>query len=83
MQAELLIRHFLNGTVGAHFNIFKQYIDWLLVLGETGDGGIELLVDNPDSDRLEMLEFSDLNMLNDWLIKNDPSLASSASYDPW
>ncbi|MES2822482.1 MAG: hypothetical protein V4732_02690 [Pseudomonadota bacterium] len=83
MYADILITDFLNGIVGANFNVFKQYTDWLLSLGETGDGGIEVMLDNPETNQLEIIEFSDLDMLNDWLIKNDPSSAPSSSYDPW
>ena len=82
VSSKTLIENFLRGYVGASFNVFKSYTDWLLSLGETGAGGIEVMMDNPERNQSGMLEFNNLDLLHDWLIQNDPSPTLSNSYGP-
>jgi len=67
MRAGLLAEEFLQGTVGAEFDAFEQYTNWLLELEGQEGGDIELLIDNPDSNTLEFLEFQSVGGLKQWL----------------
>ncbi|MBW3199590.1 hypothetical protein [Marinobacter nauticus] len=82
IRAEQMVSSFLNAELGTNFRTFRQYTQWLLSIGETGEGGVELMLDNPDSNDLEILEFSNLDLVNDWLVQNGPSSTPSPSPGP-
>jgi len=82
IQAQRMVTSFLDGDLGTNFRTFQLYTQWLLSIGETGEGGVELMLDNPDSNDLEILEFSNLDLVNDWIIQNGPTSAPSSSPGP-
>ncbi|TMX70611.1 hypothetical protein [Vibrio rotiferianus] len=82
VSADHLIDQFFDGSVGASFEVFNQYVDWLLSIGGKEGTGVEVMLDNPDSNELDILEFSSLELLNNWLIQNRPQPAPSWSPSP-
>lgn len=82
MRAEGLVTQFLDGEIGSTFETFREYTNWLLSLGEKEETGVEIMLDNPDSNDLKILEFSSLELVNDWLIRNMPTPTSGPSNSP-
>jgi hypothetical protein len=82
VSADNLINQFLDGSIGSTFEVFNRYVNWLLSIGGKEGTGIEVMLDNPDSNELEILEFSSLNLLNNWLIQNRPQPAPSPPSSP-
>jgi hypothetical protein len=82
ISADNLVNEFLNGSVGSTFEVFNRYVNWLLSIGGKEGTGVEVMLDNPDSNELEILEFSSLNLLNNWLIQNRLPAAPSPSPSP-
>lgn len=80
--ADNLIYDFIDGSIGSGFEIFNNYVNWLLSIAGKEGVGVEVMLDNPDSDQLDILEFNSLNLLNDWLFKNRPEAAQSPSFTP-
>lgn len=68
LGADLLIKNFLDQSAGYTFFAFKTYCEWLMSL-ENGSDAVEILLDNPDDDQLEFLEFGTLVQLKSWLEK--------------
>lgn len=66
VEADRLIKDFLGQSAGYTFFAFKTYCEWLMSL-ETASGAIEILLDNPEEDQLEFLEFNSLVQLKAWL----------------
>ena len=72
LRAEELVDKFLNGAIGSEYETFRKYTNWLLNIAGSQSEGIEVMLDNPDSNQLDILDFKNLDLLNDWLIKNRP-----------
>lgn len=72
LRAEELVDQFLNGTIGSEYETFSNYTQWLLRIAGSEGGSIEVMLDNPDSNQLDILDFKSLDLLNDWLINNRP-----------
>lgn len=81
VSANKLINDFFDGKIGTSFDNFNNYIKWLLKLCDKEGTNIEVMLDNPDSNELEILEFSSLELLNTWLIRNNPQ-PSPTSWSP-
>lgn len=73
LMAEDLVDQFLEGEIGANYETFKIYTDWLLYIAGSEGSEVEVMLDNPDSNQLDILEFKGLDLLNDWLVNNRPS----------
>lgn len=72
ISADSLIEDFLSDQIGANYKLFEVYTNWLLdIEGKSGDG-IELMLNNPDSDQLELLDFNSVRELKIWLDQNKP-----------
>ncbi|MCZ0746694.1 hypothetical protein [Vibrio parahaemolyticus] len=82
VSAANLVDQFLDGSAGASFEVFNRYVNWLLSIGGKQGTGVEVMLDNPDSNELDILEFSSLELLNNWLIQNRPQRAPSRSPSP-
>lgn len=82
VSADNLINQFFDGSVGSTFEVFNRYVNWLLSIGGKEGTGVEVMLDNPDSNELDILEFSSLNLLNDWLIQNRPAPAPRPPSSP-
>ncbi|WP_202368152.1 hypothetical protein [Pseudomonas sp. MWU318] len=67
LKAGLLVRDFLSGELGTDFQSFEVYTNWLMSLEDSGDTGIELIVDHPDEDELLLMEFTSVRELKTWL----------------
>ncbi|HHG3247567.1 TPA: hypothetical protein ACPVXZ_004807 [Vibrio parahaemolyticus] len=68
-----LVEQFLNGNIGSDFSEFQNYTDWLMTLAGKEGTGVEVMMDNPASNELALLEFSNLSALNDYLVRNRPA----------
>ena len=73
LYAEELVDQFLNGAIGNEYETFSSYTKWLLNIAGSEGGSIEVMLDNPDSNQLDILDFKSLDLLNDWLINNRPN----------
>lgn len=82
LKADELISQFLEGSIGSSFEVFNDYVNWILKIGDKDGSHVEVMLDNPDSDQLYILEFSSLDLLNSWLIQNQPSPTPSSSPSP-
>ncbi|WP_146184888.1 hypothetical protein [Aeromonas sp. HMWF015] len=82
VSADNLIDQFLDGSIGSSFEVFNRYVNWLLSIGGKQGTSVEVMLDNPDSNELDILEFSSLELLNNWLVKNRPRLSPSQSPSP-
>ena len=78
-----IIMSFVNNYLGVSFEEFDHYISWLLSLNGDDDSGVEILIDDPDSDELDFQGFDSLQQLKDWLDLHAPKLEISyAPEDP-
>lgn len=82
VSADKFIDQLLEGSIGSSFKVFNRYINWLLEIGDNAGESVEVMLDNPDSNQLDILEFSSLDLLNDWLTQNRPQRAPSSSSSP-
>jgi len=80
LHSERLIDQFLKGEIGSNYEEFSQYTKWLLKIAGSEADGIEVMLDNPDSDQLDILDFKNLDLLNEWLISNRPEFKPSIKY---
>jgi hypothetical protein len=78
-SADNLIEQFFEGSIGSSFGVFNRYVNWLLRIGGKEGANVEVMLDNPDSNKFEILEFNSLDLLNNWLIQNGPQPESSPS----
>ncbi|WEM43895.1 hypothetical protein PTW35_09005 [Photobacterium sp. DA100] len=72
-NANEVIDKFLNGEIGSNYYTFKQYTNWLLSIGGHEGSTVEVMLDNPDSDQLEILDFPSLELMKNWLDHNRPN----------
>lgn len=82
IRAEELVDEFLGGDIGSNFETFNRYTNWLISIGDKEGSGVEVMLDNPDSNSLEILEFASLELVNDWLNDNRPAPVSRPSNSP-
>lgn len=85
--ADNLIEDFLGDRVGASYKLFEVYVNWLLGLEGNDQGELELMLNNPDSEQLELLDFHSVHELKVWLDYNKPRLghkpnSSNQGYGP-
>lgn len=68
LLAEIMFDDFLNDKIGADYFSFKKYTTWLYFLdkGERKDR-MELIVDNPDKDQLELIDFKSISSFKQWM----------------
>jgi len=71
--ADALIKDFLSQSVGANYYTFKKYTEWLYAIEADGEGTMELMLDNPDSQQLELIDFKSLQGLKLWLERHKPT----------
>lgn len=68
VSADDLIEGFLDSQYGAQYFLFKEYTNWLSRLAFRGAiEPVEILINDPDSRRLELLEFNSIPMMKNWL----------------
>lgn len=79
VNAADLVTQFLENKIGADYPTFRSYVDWLLSISDSRTNNIEVMMDNPEADELAILEFATLDLLNEWLIQNRPTLKKSFS----
>jgi hypothetical protein len=72
-QADALIGEFLSQNIGATYYTFKKYTEWLYAIEADGEGTMELMLDNPDSQQLELIDFRSLQDMKLWLDRHKPS----------
>lgn len=72
-DADALIDAFLDQQVGGSYYTFKIYTAWLYSIVSEGDGEMELMLDNPDSEQLQLMDFKSLQDLKIWLEHHKPS----------
>lgn len=76
-NANALFDSFLDRDVGATYYEFKTYTNW--VSGLSKSGGVtemELILDDPSSNQLKLLEFSSIQQFKLWMeyhSKNEPT----------
>ncbi len=72
--ADTLIEDFFKQEIGLDYFSFKKYTNWLQYI-DTGDNSssIEIILDNPDSQQLELLDFKSLDSLKQWIDNNKPT----------
>lgn len=70
--ANALIDEFLRQSVGANYYTFKKYTEWLYAIEADEEGAMELMLDNPDSQQLELIDFNSLQDLKLWLERHKP-----------
>ncbi|ENM5764032.1 hypothetical protein V9R53_003701 [Vibrio mimicus] len=71
--ANIIIDEFLEHKIGASFQLFDDYVSWLISLeGDQGDSGVEILIDDPESDECDLQGFDSLKELKEWLDKHSP-----------
>ena len=76
INANEIIESFLNGEIGSNYYTFKHYTNWLMSLGGHGESTVEVILDNPTSDQLELLDFASLDLMKSWLDHNQPNKPS-------
>lgn len=69
-----IIMSFVNKELGVSFELFDHYVSWLISINGGGDSGVEILIDDPDSDELDYQGFDSLQQLKDWLDLHAPKL---------
>jgi hypothetical protein len=67
-----IIMSFVNNDLGVPFKLFDHYVSWLISLNGDDDSGVEILIDDPDSDELDYQGFDSLQQLKDWLDLHAP-----------
>lgn len=73
VTVDTIINDFFNQNIGTNYFSFKKYIDWLLNLDSGGKtSSIEIILDNPDSQQFELLDFNNLDSLKQWIDINKP-----------
>lgn len=72
ISADAMFTGFLNGNIGSNYFTFKQYTNWLMSLGGHEESTIEVMLDNPDSDQLDIIDFPSLELMKNWLDHNKP-----------
>ncbi|HCE2128432.1 hypothetical protein [Vibrio parahaemolyticus] len=72
VSADAVFTHFLNGTIGSNYYMFKQYTNWLMALGGHEGATIEVMLDNPYSNQLDIIDFPSLDLMKNWLDHNKP-----------
>ncbi len=78
VRAEFVVDQFMIGEIGADYETFNNYTNWLLTLGGREYSGVEIMLDNPASNQLEILEFSSIELVNDFLVHNRPAPTPSS-----
>jgi len=73
INADVVIESFLNGDIGSNYYTFKQYTNWLMSLGGHEGSTVEVMLDNPASEQLEILDFTSLDLMKSWLDHNQPN----------
>jgi hypothetical protein len=73
VNANEVIKSFLSGEIGSNYYAFKQYTNWLMALGGHEGSTVEVMLDNPDSEQLEILDFTSLDLMKSWLDHNQPT----------
>ncbi|EHV9709086.1 hypothetical protein NI385_17915 [Vibrio parahaemolyticus] len=73
ISADAAFTSFLNGDIGSNYYTFKQYTNWLMTLGGHEGSTIEVMLDNPDSDQLDIIDFPSIELMKNWLDHNKPS----------
>ncbi|WP_157958992.1 hypothetical protein [Salinicola endophyticus] len=74
-KADMLIKDFLDGNIGATYKAFELYIEWLLKLEGGGTNSVELLTRDPTSKSMRMIDFNSVKELKIWLDYIRPSQA--------
>jgi hypothetical protein len=68
VPADSLIEGFLGDKYGATYFSFKEYTNWLIGLAsKAAIEPIEILLNDPNNDRLEFLEFNSIPEMKNWL----------------
>jgi len=78
-SADQVIDAFLTQKIGAEYDLFKKYTEWLLKIDDNGESGVEIILDNPDSQELQLLDFKSIQSLKKWLDSNSPQIGLSRS----
>jgi len=71
-DANTLIDAFLSQKVGGNYYTFKKYTEWLYSIVHEEEGEMELMLDNPDSQQLQLIDFNSLQDLKLWLEHHQP-----------
>lgn len=71
-SADKLIDDFLSDRIGATYKLFEVYTNWLMALEGEGAGSVELMLNNPDSEQLQLIDFGSVYELKTWLDYNAP-----------
>jgi hypothetical protein len=72
ISSDAVFKRFLNGDIGSNYYTFKQYTNWLMSLGGHEGSTIEVMLDNPNSDQLDIIDFPSLELMKNWLDHNKP-----------
>lgn len=73
ISANEAFESFLNGRIGSNYFTFKHYTNWLMSLGGHEGSTIEVMLDNPNSNQLEIIDFPSLELMKNWLDHNRPN----------